>query len=109
MLRPARVPWFEIETLALAPVDWRGWRVVPYARALRLRLPFWPVGLVWLRPWRLESIAPDQSRRWVPVRDLTGALLLSIGALALLSLVLLWRAGRPSSVERRLEGRYAET
>jgi hypothetical protein len=84
----------ELETQAQAPVDWGGWRVIPYTQALRLRAPFWPAGLIWIRPLRLEVFAPDQSHRRLAVRDLTRLLLLGIGGLALLSLGLLWRAGR---------------
>jgi hypothetical protein len=95
--------------LPLAPVDWRGWRVILYAQALRLRVPFWPAGLVWLRPWHMEVFAPDQSHRRVPLHDLTRFLLLGIGALTLVSLALLWRAGRAAGVGERSEVQHAET
>jgi len=94
MPAPERLPWFRLETVALAPVDWAGWRVIPHAWVLRLRAPFAPLALLWLRPGHLEVFAPDQSRRRVPVRDRTRLLLLGLGALTVLCVGLLWRAGR---------------
>jgi hypothetical protein len=84
------MPLIEIETHAGEPIQAGLLKVTPFSKALILRLPGFPGGLIWNRPASLLVQTADGQEQVLPVADVTRrAQWLLLGA-GLLGAALIW-------------------
>lgn len=79
------------ENIAGDPIFAGNVKIIPFARVLRLRNPWWVNwGLVWNRPVSVLVVRADGQEQVLPVRDLTRWIQISLLAAGFLGPALAW-------------------
>jgi hypothetical protein len=79
------------ETRMGQPYETSGGRITPFSKALIIRLPKAPVGLVWNRPASLLVTREDGQEQVIPVVDITRIVVWSLSG-AILAFALIFRS-----------------
>jgi len=81
----------QYETKAGEPVETGGFKIVPFARVLRIQIPGLSGGLIWNRPASVAVTTADQETI-IPVRDVTFQAQVALLAAGLVGALLIWLA-----------------
>lgn len=92
--------WFRDETVAGEPVKAQSVTITPFARTLRIQLPFGNIKLGWSRPASVLVRDASGAEEILPVIDVTRYTIYALTGLSLLTWVLSWYVDR-----RRENGR----
>lgn len=68
--------------------------IMPISQAIRLQIPGLPGGLIWNRPVSVVVTTPSGQEQILPIRDITRIAQLSFIGMAILGVLLFWRAAR---------------
>ena len=99
--------WLEIETLSPGPIRLGTATIIPFARVVRLRAPFFSGGLTWVSPMNVV-VARNGRFEQVAVRDVTRQVQYGLWGLTITLGLWLWWAGRVGIVSAK-KTRHAMT
>ncbi len=83
-------PLIRYETRAGQPIQAAGRRITPFSKALIIRFPGFPGGLIWNRPVSVAVTGEDGQEQVIPVVDVTRMAIWGLFSGWLMVMAILW-------------------